>query len=205
MKSVNLKDVNVVLQAYQKHTLKELKEELSAFNQIGTLEEYARLYEDAQTVDRVYVLLNYNGTLLFPYKKSYNSNMYGFTIEGKNYPYDLVNKFDVLNKKPNYVGKPSKKKMDEWVEYLNKKDEFITNCINEGNSTKDNYLKKLRDKYPVDSITFSNTEETEGRVKINNIILKFTISQNSVWERIELNYGLQHNQETFDKLVNALK
>lgn len=193
--------------------IREKKEELKAFDGICTLKEIISLNkgdEGELYPEHGYVLLEYKGLLLRPFKKHGKQNSYKFYIVDSDYPYEMVKDFKNDHIEPNYIGKPTEKKMDEWLEYLLLEERYINERIKNKYNFKESYIKSLEDAGRV--IVWQNRERTEGYINGNGFRFKITIGENAAYTKIEFDQYykkdgkyVMESLETFDKLNEAMK
>lgn len=165
-------------------------------------------YEGELETRNVEVVLVYDGVALIPLKKAYNDKRYSFVLDNdfsRKVTYDNLREFGDIFKKenpqPNYVGKPSKKKLDAWVKYVTDYQTFVLKGIETKENFKNEYLKKLEGR----DIRWNNNEHTGGVIEGDGIRFKFNIYTNSVSEYVEIiSYRDRFNNlEMFDK-INSL-
>jgi hypothetical protein len=184
------------------NNLREQKTNLQGIEGVCELKEFVSLYgeEGKLYADSVSVNVLYKGYLLTPIKKHYNQNYYKFALEGKNYDYNFIKDFRQNNPEPNYIGKATAKKMDEWLEYLLKLDAYMVARVEKKASFKENYIKSLEGR----NVKW-NADKSQGIITENGIEFHFNIWENGVTTDIKFRYDFPDTLENFDIIVKALE
>lgn len=202
---INIEDTYIAME------MQALINDFKPFEDVCEVQHYVVCEEyegELETPHHVEVVLVHDGVALVPLKKAYNDKRYSFVLDNdfsQKVTYGNLREFgDVFKKEnpqPNYVGKPTKKKLDAWVKYLTDYQTFVLKGIEEKENFKTNYLKKLEGR----DIRWSNKEHTEGFIEGDGIRFKFKIFTNSVSEYVEIiSYKDRFNNlEMFDK-INSL-
>jgi disulfide oxidoreductase YuzD len=210
-----LKDLNSVdLKDYNVHcNLTEKRVELKAFEGVVPILDAACVFKEKDgTISEItYFLcvLNVNNELIVPTKKSWNQLSFSFSLarqfsNNKEYYHEYLSQYGRENPCPNFVTKPTAKKLGEWVEYLLKQEEFLLNRYKEKINFRENYLNKLKEEGRKFNIITDKEGFLEGEIQEKGLIFKFQVYENSVHTCIEASYHLPNSIETFDKMVNAL-
>lgn len=175
-KYINISEVSkqgLQLSEYDKRTLDELRREFAHFAPICTLVEVADVseYDGKRSVSNVAVFLDYKGHLLRAYKCHYTDKAYRFYLVNP-YRHKHTQSYRNNNEKPNKVGKPTAKKMDEWLAYLLNEEEerkaYAQKYIDEETAFRAE-LAELGD-----AVKWWH-ENTQGHIYMNNLIFSFSI------------------------------
>ena len=128
------------LTGFNERDLKEKMENLKEFSSFGELIPCVTFnYYDSKThFEHVNVMLNFNGTLLQP-SRPYNKKMFRFYIVDSFDIKDYSNK----NVEPNQVGKPTEKKLNDWLTFLLAEEVEKKEIQATRDSVESDFIKKL--------------------------------------------------------------
>lgn len=197
-------NVDFTVEIHHRHP-KELegnREELKAFEGVCEIKQFYYLREDEEKgtyyVDYTTTRLLYKGVLLYPIKKHYNSNSYRFSLDRRiNGNYQYYCDFAEKNKMPNYVGKPTAAKMDEWLDFLLREEAYMINRLEEKNNFKAKFKKSLEGR----DVKWNS--DTKGYIRGNRVEYEFEIGEKSVYSKIILE--CESTLENFDRISETLK
>lgn len=123
MKAINTRYVeisearteNFKMTEYQERDLKEKREDLKEFSKFGELVEVVtyNTHEEKLYFEHVTILLKYKGIFLMP-TKPYNKKMYRFYLLNSLF----IRDFKSVSIEPNQIGKPTEKKLQDWLTFL---------------------------------------------------------------------------------------
>jgi hypothetical protein len=119
---INISEVSkhgLQLSEYQNTELEGLRKKLAPFASVCKLREiaYTSEYDGKIHLESVAVILDYKGYLLRAYKCHYTDKVYRFYLVNP-YRHKHTKSYENKNEHPNKVGKPTAKKLDEWLDYL---------------------------------------------------------------------------------------
>lgn len=182
IKIADLKKYGVEMQEHDINSLEEKRKELAVFLPFGELIEVANLshYDGKYHFEYCEILFKYKGHLLTPHK-GWKETGYRFFYTHA-YSHKHTHNYKNRNEQPNRVGKPTEKKLNDWLQYLlNEEDEkraYALGFIQE----EQNYraeLAKLGD-----SVKWLS--ENHGYILKNNIKFEFTLQQNYISTKVSL-------------------
>lgn len=202
MKELTLKEfnkLNISLTDYQKKEIenqKKLCEEINKFHPASLLfsvyENDGKLYFEWSVVqlghDFLDLTIRYDG-----YRKKYdiNANLHCFNNLGNNDKNNALNAFE----RPNKIGVPTTKKINDWISYYEKVYKALEE-ENKGNTEKINSFLKGLEGLPV---KWSKGGKSGILVK-NGIEFSFKIEDGGISQNMSLHYIVSANIETFKKL-----
>lgn len=163
----------VQLSEYDSKNLGELKKEYSAFAPLCRLVEVAYLshYDEKHHVEGAGVLLEYKGHLLRPYKCHYTDKAYKFVF-AQHYEHKHTKSYMNRNEKPNKVGAPTAKKLDEWLNFLLNEEEEKKAYAQEYIDQEAEFRAELAE---LGEAVRWHDNGNKGHIEMNNLIFSFSI------------------------------
>ena len=89
-----------------------------------------------------------NGKIAYPYESSYRSKKYGLTLKREDMARGGSNDFLYKEQKPNFIGKASRKKIEDWFGYLKRENEARREYIDNANKKNREFQEKVKAKFP---------------------------------------------------------
>lgn len=199
LKEKEFNKLNISLTDYQKKEIenqKKLCEEINKFHPASLLfsiyENDGKPYFEwvAIRLDHVFLdlTIKYDG-----YRKKYNigTNFWCFKELGNDNINNALNAFE----RPNKIGVPTTKKINDWISYYEK----VYKALEEENKGAieniNSFLKSLKG-LPVKW----SVPNKKGTISKNGIEFTFRIGDGYIYQNIELHYSVSANIETFKKL-----
>jgi hypothetical protein len=204
------KKLGCALSDYQWRSLNELKTDFTPYEGIENTEVvYCITFEES---DGKYYHgyagceINYKGTVMIPFKKKYNEPKYGFTLGNATiFPMDYCTDFLRANPMPNFIGKPTAKKLAEWRDWVLLKEKTLSDRVKSECDYRQNFIASIPEPIVWEKAYRWNDECWHGRIKRNGLTLKIQLYTNSVWLKIEADYIFTPTYDKFIAMADALK
>lgn len=105
---------------------------------------------------------------------------------------------DSYPKQPNNIGVFSQKKIEDWMEYIDKVHTILVQDKQEAESFKEAYLNRLE----CEEITWLDKEHSRGKIIRGGLILEFRFSGSHVYESMELDYRKRPGYDLFKAMAD---
>lgn len=105
---------------------------------------------------------------------------------------------DSYPKQPNNIGVFSQKKIESWMEYIDKVHTILVQDKQEAESFKEAYLNRLE----CEEITWLNKEHSRGKIIRGGLILEFRFSGSHVYEFMELDCRKRPGYDLFKAMAD---
>lgn len=149
-------------------------------------------YDGEKYAEHCEVWVKHNGTWLKPIKQAWNKKTFFFTLA--EIPYNYVELYNNPNPRPNYVGKPTDKKMNDWVDYLIQELDDKEKILDQHRQNRQNSLRKLE---AFGNEINWNHDKTGGYVERNGLEYQFEINKNGTLSEKILISSMEQTLEKF--------
>ena len=142
-------------------------------------------YLDEYYYDNSYWVLEIipTGELFTFYEKMCNSKRFGLSMH-KRFDCDRCKYFSFDREIPNYVGKATEKKLQEWINYLHEKREAMTRYVDNAMALNRSKVEAFKAKYPDGYFnTLSDGWTSEFRIEFERLRIKYTAHENGQFSR----------------------
>ena len=123
------------------------------------------------------------GELFTFYEKMRNSKRFGLNMLNR-FPSDRCKYFYFDKEIPNYVGKATKKKLQEWIDYLHERREAMTRYVENAMALNRSKVEAFKAKYPDGYFnTLSDGWTSEFRIEFERLRIKYTAHEDGQFSR----------------------
>lgn len=150
-----------------------------------TYDHFQEKYLDEYYYDASYWLLEIipTGELFTFYEKVRNSKRFGLSMH-KRFDCDRCKYFSFEREIPNYVGKATEKKLQEWIDYLHEKREAMMRYVDNAMALNRSKVEAFKAKYPDGYFnTLSDGWTSEFRIEFERLRIKYTAHENGQFSR----------------------
>lgn len=148
-------------------------------------DHFRKEYLDEYYYDNSYWVLEIipTGELFTFYEKMRNSKRFGLSMYER-FHYDRCKYFSFDREIPNYVGKATEKKLQEWIDYLHEKREAMTRYVENAMALNRSKVEAFKAKYPDGYFnTLSDGWTSEFRIEFERLRIKYTAHENGRFSR----------------------
>lgn len=119
--------------------------------------------------------------------KTYHEKKYRLYLIDKVY---IPRRYDYKVSLPNYIGKPTKNKILDWVKYINEEQEYYEKCYNDALKKNIEFSKNFQEKYPNGRFYFAKDGWcNEFSFCHNSLRYKYTSGDNgNFYRQVEVDY-----------------
>lgn len=113
--------------------------------------------------------------------KTYNEKKYRLYLIDKVY---IPKRYEYKVDLPNYIGKPTKNKILDWVKYITEEQKYYENCYNDALNKNIEFAKRFQEKYPNGRFNFAKDGWcNEFTFCHNSLSYKYTAGDNGNFYR----------------------
>lgn len=148
-------------------------------------DHFRKEYLDEYYYDNSYWILEIipTGELFTFYEKMRNSKRFGLSMHER-FPFDRCKYFFFDREIPNYVGKATEKKLQEWIDYLHEKREAMTRYVENAMALNRSKVEAFKQKYPDGWFNTGDDGWTsEFRIEFERLRIKYTAHENGQFSR----------------------
>lgn len=150
-----------------------------------TYDHFQKAYLDEYYYDESYWLLEIipTGELFTFYEKVRNSKRFGLNMHER-FDSDRYQYFTFEREIPNYVGKATEKKLQEWIDYLHEKREAKTRYVENAMALNRSKVEAFKAKYPDGWFNTGDDGWTsEFRIEFERLRIKYTAHEDGQFSR----------------------
>ena len=148
-------------------------------------DHFQEKYLDEYYYDNSYWVLEIipTGELFTFYEKMRNSKRFGLSMHERFYS-DRCKYFSFDKEIPNYVGKATEKKLQEWIDYLHEKREAMTRYVENATALNRSKVEAFKAKYPDGYFnTLSDGWTSDFLIEFERLRIKYTAHENGQFSR----------------------
>ena len=187
------------LTEFQQRDIELKKQSYALFNPFAEIvQTYTVIFEQEKPYfQHSNLYLNYKGHLLQPFKY-HGDTGYTFMLKNSN-PHNI--EFRNKKEKPNKVGKPTEKKLDDWLNYLLDEEEQIAQKNKEIEANIQEFREQLKGLH----VNWQNTEHTRGFIFNDDFEITFNIDRRTGYISQQMRMRFAQTIENFKRLSNGSK